>query len=53
MVITDVNGVGVHVLLVEDVVCEVIGVVVVISGVIETGIIVGCCVVLVDVVIGV
>ena len=69
IVITDVYGVGVHVLLVEGVVGNVIGVivgmivgavidvvvgvVVVVSGGIETGIIEGCCVMLVDVVGGV
>lgn len=65
MVITDVYGVAVHVLLVEGVVGNVVGliigvivgvvvgVVVVVSSDIETGIIVGCSVMLVDVVGGI
>ena len=69
MVITDVYGVGIHVLLIEDVVGDVVGLiiglivgvvvgvvfgmVVVVSGGVETGIIVDCCVMLVDVVGGI
>ena len=65
MVITDVYGVGVHVMLVEGVVSlitgaivgvvvgVIVGVEVVVSRGIETGIIVGCCVMPVDVVGGI